>query len=1238
MKQELSLLLSLGYCTLGQSIFLNPATAQITPDGTTSTTVDVSGNDFTIEQGDRAGGNLFHSFSDFSVSNGGSAFFNNAADIVNIFSRVTGGNISNIDGLLGANGTANLFLINPAGIIFGEGARLDLGGSFYGSTADSIVFSDGEFSATDLDNPPLLTINAPIGLNFRDNPGDITVRGDGQGARTTTDLIDTENALRVNESSTLGLVGGDLSLEGATLKTPGGRIELGSVAGNEQVSFTPIDEGLSLGYEGVENFGDIQLSQTATVDASGSVAGNIRVWGNNITLIEGSQIEVSTVGTSLTDLTPGIVELNATNTITIDGENPETAIFSGVFGQVAPDAVGDGGNIAITTGTLNLTNGGFVDNSTFSQGNAGSVNITASDTITIDGENSQGGTSAVSSDVSEAIGDGGEITITTGNLNLTNGGVISSSTFSQGNAGSVNITASDTITIDGENSQGGTSAVFSRVFPSIVIDDAGNIISRTETIGEGGSITITTSNLNLTNGGLVDTSTGSQGNAGSINITASDTITIDGETSQGSPSIVFSGVDPEAIGDGGEITITTGNLNLTNGGQVSTSIFGQGNGGSINITASDNITIDGVDSQGVPSGVFSRVETVGNGGEIVITTDNLNLSTGGEVSTSTFGQGNAGLINITASDTITIDGVSSINSGVAPEAIGDSGSITITTGNLNLTNGGFVDTTTLGQGNAGSISITANDTITIDGVDSQGLSGGVFSDVNSEAIGNAGEITIKTGNLNLTNGGVVSTDTLGQGNAGSINITASDTITIDNSSVFSDVNSEAVGDGGEIAITTGNLNLTNGGVISASTFSQGNAGSVNITASDTITIDGETSQGSTSVVASSVAEAIGDGGEITITTSNLNLTNGGAITSATTGEGNAGSINITASDTITIDGESSEASRSGVFSSTSISNGNGGDINLFAEDITIDDGGTIEAGNIDSSGFFEPGTGQPGNINIRANSLSLTNEARIDTATQSETGDTANINLQLTEDLTLKDNSFISARALEDADGGNLNINARFILGFPSKGSGNDLIATAERGIGGNITINARQLFNLQEGRAIDSNGNFIANNRNDIDASSQAEGLDGTISISNPDANIRQKDTEIPSNPIESEQIVGQACQSARTSDQPSGLTVKGKGGIPPVPTEPFDSDTLLVDEQNTTSKPQAQHPEIKPIKTSMGDIYPARGIIKTEDGQIILTTYPTDHINTRTPYISANCSFLKDEEQKANGVDLPR
>ena len=175
-------------CSLAIAVCCFPVavTAQISPDGSTSTTVDTNGNVSTIEGGEEAGGNLFHSFSDFSVLNGNEAYFNNAANIDNILSRVTGGNVSNIDGLIRANGSANLFLINPAGILFNGGARLDLGGSFYGSTADSILFPQGvEFSAS---NPvaPVLTIDAPIGLNLRNEPGSIAVNNSNMGGVSRT--------------------------------------------------------------------------------------------------------------------------------------------------------------------------------------------------------------------------------------------------------------------------------------------------------------------------------------------------------------------------------------------------------------------------------------------------------------------------------------------------------------------------------------------------------------------------------------------------------------------------------------------------------------------------------------------------------------------------------------------------------------------------------------------------------------------------------------------------------------------------------------------------------------------------------------------------------------------------------------------------------------------------------------------------------------------------------------------
>ena len=179
-----------------------PAYGQISPDGTLPTNVTgADGRNFTIDGGAQVGGNLFHSFRDFSVPTGGSAFFNNGGDINNIINRVTGGNFSNIDGLLRANGAANLFLINPAGIVFGPNARLDIGGSFMGTTASGLLFADGaEFGVLDGSGTPLLTVNQPVGLRFRGNEGGIVNRSvhvDGTGARV---------GLRVPDGQSLSLI------------------------------------------------------------------------------------------------------------------------------------------------------------------------------------------------------------------------------------------------------------------------------------------------------------------------------------------------------------------------------------------------------------------------------------------------------------------------------------------------------------------------------------------------------------------------------------------------------------------------------------------------------------------------------------------------------------------------------------------------------------------------------------------------------------------------------------------------------------------------------------------------------------------------------------------------------------------------------------------------------------------------------------------------------------------------
>ncbi|WP_413201440.1 filamentous hemagglutinin N-terminal domain-containing protein, partial [Nostoc piscinale] len=158
----------------------NGVHAQVIQDNTLNTSVtstnSINGSNlYTITNGERVGNNLFHSFSQFSIPRGDSASFQNATDIQNIFSRVTGGNVSNIDGAISANGSANLFLLNPAGIIFGKNASLSIGGSFVGTTAHSIKFADGKVFNTDITQSPVLTMSVPIGLQIGQNPGKITV-------------------------------------------------------------------------------------------------------------------------------------------------------------------------------------------------------------------------------------------------------------------------------------------------------------------------------------------------------------------------------------------------------------------------------------------------------------------------------------------------------------------------------------------------------------------------------------------------------------------------------------------------------------------------------------------------------------------------------------------------------------------------------------------------------------------------------------------------------------------------------------------------------------------------------------------------------------------------------------------------------------------------------------------------------------------------------------------------------
>ena len=953
-----------------------------------------SGNGYTYnitaDLGEQAGANLFHSFAKFNIGSGELAHFSGPASIVNIVSRVTGGESSISGEITSSISGASLWLVNPAGFIFTNGAVVDVDGNFHLSSAEYLEFADGARFFSNLSAMSTLSTGDISSFGFLGtSTGAIKI----DGTSTTIGEVDSlEHNLTVNsdfvsirdanlyaQEISIGMNSQDLSninLRDSLLETNGGGIffEGGTIFAVDTVI-------AGYGSEGISDDVTVQLTAPvitlSNVEMRGGTRGlgsgsDILLGATTISISDGSTIDVSSSSTLDDAGDAGTVSISAQDVDIADTEILLDTLGGGLGGSLTIEAT----DIGLSQTSIKAQTEGL--------GEAGQISMR--------GETIAWSDVAVNASSSGA-GVGGSIVLSADTISIVGGSALESDSFSSGDGGAIILTANSAFNltnarIEAEVRGSGTGGLVEIKSPEITLGQDSEInISALSGTGDAGVLTIAGTTITAVNADIKGETFG-EGEGADIALTADD-IALSGTLINSST---------KGVGTGGFIVLNADTISIVGGSALESDSFSSGDGGEIILSADSafNLTNARLEAEALGSGA---------GGLVEIMSSEITLGQDSEINISALsGTGDAGVLTITGTS-LTLD-----NSLIATETltVGNAGQVTLTADTI-IAADSIIQGETLGAGQGADISLLAGDiSLTGTRIDSSTLGSG------------AGGFIRLSGSAVLVDGSTLITETEGTGSGGTIFI-AADRMDILNQGNLNGRSSGGSGDAGSISISTGELHIDNG-LITLVTTTPGSGGD--------LVIDTGTLRLNRSTLSAS-ANSDGDAGRIEIAAVEGSLLNNSVISSDTTGNGVGGDILI-------------KANRLNIFSDAGISSSatgasDAGDVTLLVPEILQIVGGSIQTTSALSGG---------GSINIQTLNRIRIDQSIISASANGVTESSGGGNINIDPELFTIRQSQIVAQA-NAGTGGNIDLVADNFLADTET----LISASSQRGIDGTVEI-----------------------------------------------------------------------------------------------------------------------------------------------------------------------------------------